>query len=162
MNKDEIAQWYGENYDGMVGFVRNKKKGGDGGRVLEEQAEDIVANTFVYFLNNPDKFNPKWIWNKLIQMRKDFHSLEKTQAKLKKEYVRLELEVDSEYEEFTEEEASVLREEVEAIEDERKQRIVREYMRGDMLDATERQVVSRFKGRLKEKYSGNLDDGYRE
>jgi len=161
MNKDEIVQWYGENYNGMVGFLRNKKKGGDGRQLSEEDAEDILGNTFVYYLGDPDKFESKWVWHKLVQMRKDFYEKADNRTRLELEYRQMVLEVDDEYQIYTEEEEEVLRQELEGLEV-RKQRTIMEYMRGDKLDVTKRSVVNRFKKILKEKYRDSVDDGYRE
>lgn len=167
-NEAVITAFYANNYDKMISFVCNRAKGGDGLRATKTQAEDIVATTFIYFLDNIEKFKPKWIWNKLIQMRKNFHRDMVVESIRKKEYKQhienLDLNSHTDYDDEEEEEFFLyLKKEITNITNVKHKEIIKSYLRKESLPtSTERMVISRFKTKQKEKHNECMDNGHRE
>jgi len=67
MNK--IEEFYKEKYTALIRYAKNKKKGGDGTVLDENNAQDIVHKLFLYHITHPSKFSPKYIWNSIRQYR---------------------------------------------------------------------------------------------
>ena len=70
----EVEDFYLANYERLVSYVANKKRGGDHVTLLTaSDARAVVHETFIYHLTNKSKFIPGFVWNKLIQMRKNYY-----------------------------------------------------------------------------------------
>jgi len=140
----------------------NRKRKGDKISLTKEEAEDILSAVVLYHMEKPNKFNGKYIYNKLIQVRKDFYKKRKSEIVKMNAFTQLLKMDEGVYQEYTEEELYILNRELQELVKESNKKVVKDYLSGIKLNPANRKVISRFKQELKEKYNEHLDNGYGE
>jgi len=140
----------------------NRKRKGDKISLTKEEAEDILSAVVLYHMEKPNKFNEKYIYNKLTQVRKDFYKKRKSEIVKLNAFTQLLKMDEGVYHEYTEEELYILNRELQELVKERNKKVVKDYLSGIKLNPANRKVISRFKQKLKEKYNEHLDNGYGE
>lgn len=88
----KIHEFYTKEYEKLVRYAINKKGGGKSRLKLnKDDAEDLIGDILIYHLENPDKFNPKYIFNTIMQrklnMRRDKDRLSRVIGKYKSEVI---------------------------------------------------------------------------
>lgn len=153
-----VDKCYTDNYDKMVKYVMNRKRGGDHITLSEDDAYAVVHTTYIYHRTHMDKFVPGYVWNKLMQMRKNFLRDDKMYDEMKDGYKHI---LDCEHSEFYEpiskhliwwEEKRLIDTEIKSMKNEKHKGIVTKHIQGDVLSGADRKTVTRFRTVMNEKY----------
>ena len=159
-NTEDVDKFYSENYNRLIRYLMNKKKGGDKVNVISDEALDILHDCYCYHKANPDTFDEKYIWNLLKQRRIDYLRGKENYNSLKEEFFKNFYAVGPQSLEGLDVKLSrsqmlgVIKQEINEVRNAKhKEILTRHLIKGEGLDvAYERVIVQRFKEKLVDKY----------
>ncbi len=70
--KQTVDAYYRKEYDALVEYAMNKNGWKDTIKLTYDEAVDVVGDMYSYHATYLDKFDAKWVHNKLSQLRKDY------------------------------------------------------------------------------------------
>jgi len=166
--EEDVGEFYGKFYDRLVKFACNANRGGDGLQIDKEDAEDLVSDMMLGHLANPSEMSVKYIYNRIISRRIDWHRNNKRAVDSLSELKQQPPVADREREFDIDEKmiSRLIREDIKEIEDEVVKEVVsRHIILGETIREAVRNVpyanqvmVYQFLEETKEKYSSILSE----
>lgn len=167
--EEEVDKFYTENYNRLINYVKNGKKGGDKRGLVPDEAVEVLHDTYCYHKANPHHFSGKYIWNILKQRRLN-HLRDKDNYDSMKEdfysnyYSSLDWNRDEDLVSnlIIEETKGLIRQEISEVRNEKHKAILKSNILDDVPisdeDNSKAKVVQRFRTKLADKY-GEKEDG---
>ena len=164
----EVDEFYTKNYNRLINYIKNGKKGGDKVGTIPDDAIDILHDTYCYHKAHPEIFDGKFIWNVLKQRRMNFLRNKENYNSMKDDfYQNYYLVADWNKNEdlvdtlIIEETKGLIQQEIADVRNEKHKAILTHHIiRGNEVareDIAARLVFHRFRAKMVEKYGD--DDG---
>ena len=156
---DEIEKHYTENRSKYLGLLRGGNRG-----LTQWDAEDVLQETICYHLTHPKKFYPKYVPNKLFQMRTNHYLAKQRDATAIAVFTeQQDLDQWESPDRYTEEEREVLAGELASVSSKNSRASIDAYIKDEtQVSGSGRVAIHAFKKRLEVKYNDSLGDGHGE
>lgn len=161
---EKVDEFYTKNYNRLINYIKNGKKGGDKVGVITDDAVDILHDTYCYHKANPQHFDGRYIWNVLKQRRLNYKKSQDNYNSLKDDFYQnfyssvdwdkgdgdpLPMLIDGETKGLIKQEIGLLR-------NEKHKAILKSHiLEGEVVSKSmvnEQKVVSRFRKKMVDKY----------